>query len=177
MRLYRPIVSLPAVIGTLVLATFAAGAQTSPAHPPSNVKVALCKPTQGSTYVSGGFVPAYYPARPYYWGDAYGGRYYQPTVTTTSPELAIDYTNEGTKVAKVIEFGLIARGQLVAEVRDVGTFSPGAEIKHKFGLSQNVFPLGTGLPECLPLRITYADGTKWHSRHLPALTRGLYGQH
>ena len=181
MRLYRSIVSLPAAIGMLVLATFAAGAQTSPAnsmmtvaHPPSNIKVALCHPTQGSTYVSPGFVPAYYPARPYYWGDVYGRGYYQPTVSTTNPQLAIDYTNVGTKVAKVIEFGLIARGQLVAEVRDVGTFSPGAEIKHKFGLSRNVFPLGTGLPQCLPLRITYEDGTKWRSRHLPALTQGLY---
>ena len=50
---------------------------------------------------------------------------------------------------------------MVAEVRDVGTFSPGAEIKHQFGLSPNVFPLGTSIVECVPLKITFVDGSKW----------------
>ncbi|MGZ6181959.1 MAG: hypothetical protein ACXWNV_07900 [Vulcanimicrobiaceae bacterium] len=31
---------------------------------------------------------------------------------------------------------LIARGHLVAEVRDVGTFSPNVEIKHAFDLRE-----------------------------------------
>jgi len=141
-------------------------------HPPSNIKIARCEPTSGTTTVTPGFVPGYYPGRPFYWYDVYGRRFYQPAVRTRNPELAIDYTNEGSKVATTIEFGLVARGHLVAEVRDVGTFSPGAEIKHRFGISQNVFPLGTGMAQCLPLRITYQDGTKWRSRRLPALMAG-----
>ena len=139
------------------------------AHPGSNIHVSKCEPTQGSTFVTPGFVRAYYPAGQFWWYDAYGRRFYQPAVTRTSPQLAIDYTNTGAKVAKTIEFGLVARGHLVAEVRDVGTFSPGAEIKHTFGLSPNVFPLGTSLAQCVPLRITYEDGTHWRSLRLPAL--------
>ncbi len=162
----------------IIVAATAAGsmAQTKPAsiglisHPPSNIHVSKCEPTEGTTTVYGGYVPAYYPARtPYYWNDVYGRRFYQPTVSTTSPQLAIDYKNQGSKVATAIEFGLVARGHLVAEVRDVGTFSPGAEIKHRFGISKNVFPLGTGLAQCLPLRVTYQDGTHWRSLRLPAL--------
>ena len=139
------------------------------AHPPSEIKVSRCDPQQGNTFVSPAYVPGYYPVGRYYWTDVYGRRFYQPAVTRTNPELSIDYTNVGAKVAMEIEFGLVARGHLVAEVRDVGTFSPGAEIKHRFGLSPNVFPLGTSLAQCLPLRITYQDGSKWRSRRLPTL--------
>ena len=138
-------------------------------HQSSNIKVSRCDPQQGNTFVSSAYVPGYYPVGRYYWTDVYGRRFYQPAVTRTNPELSIDYTNEGAKVATQIEFGLVARGHLVAEVRDVGTFSPGAEIKHRFGLSPNVFPIGTGLAQCVPLRITYQDGTKWRSHRLPAL--------
>ena len=63
----------------------------------------------------------------------------------------------------------------MAEVRDVGTFSPGAEIKHKFGISTNVFPLQTGLPQCVPLGIQFEDGTKWRNPALPAHNPQLYG--
>jgi hypothetical protein len=144
------------------------------------IRVSKCEPYQNTTVVSGGyapgFVPAYYPypRNPYYWNDVYGYRYRQPQVVKSNPSLAIDYTNVGTKVASTIEFGLIARGALVAEVRDVGTFSPGAEIKHTFGISPNVFPIQTGLPQCVPLRITYKDGTHWKNPHLPAIQRSLY---
>ena len=117
--------------------------------------------------VSGGWVPAYYPPAPYYWPSVYGYRYYQPPVRTQNPTLAIDYSNATDKVMKQIEFGLIAGGRLVAEVKDVGTFSPGAEIKHEFGLSPNVFPLQTSMTRCVPLRITFEDGTKWRNPRLP----------
>jgi len=144
------------------------------------VHVSKCEPYQNTTVVNTGyapgFVPGYYPypRNPYYWNDVYGYRYLQPQVVKTNPSLAIDYTNVDKKVMSTIEFGLIARGALVAEVRDVGTFSPGAEIKHTFGISPNVFPISTGLPQCIPLRITYKDGTHWKNPHLPALQRALY---
>jgi len=73
-----------------------------------------------------------------------------------------------------IEFGLVANGVLRAEVRDVGTFSPGAEIKHSFGISANVFPIQTGLPQCIPLRITFADGSKWRNPALPHKNEKIY---
>lgn len=147
-----------------------------PAHP---IKVNKCNP-QRNNYTQAGYVPAYYPGGvgPY-WGwpsvYGYGYQYYQYPVSG-NPTLAIDYVNVTQTVMKDIEFGLVVRGNLVAEVRDVGTFSPGAEIKHEFGISRNVFPLQTSFQECVPLKITFADGTKWKNPHLPALRRSIYGQ-
>ncbi len=104
----------------------------------------------------------------------YGPSYYQAPVEN-DPTLGIDYMNATNVVMKQIEFGLIVRGSLVAEVKDVGTFSPGAEIKHKFGLSRNVFPLQTSYAKCVPLKITFEDGSKWKNPHLPAYHASMYG--
>lgn len=146
---------------------------TTHAHASSLIHVSDCNPKLNVSQ-SGGFVgytPAYYRG---YWGDPYGARYYQPAVTTTNPELAIHYMNVSSKPMTTIEFGLVANGILKAEVRDVGTFSPNAEIKHKFGISPNVFPIGTGLPQCVPLRITFADGTHWRNPALPPKNTHIY---
>jgi hypothetical protein len=164
-----------AVIAGLVV--FAVLASSTAAQPPMMamhvLKVNRCEP-QFRTNAYPGFVPAYYPRlTPWGWVDVYGYRYVQPPVAG-SGHLGIDYVNITSKTMSQIEFGLLARGSLVAEVRDVGTFSPGVEIKHEFGLNPNVFPLGTGLPRCVPLRITFADGTKWRNPHLPAIQRSLY---
>lgn len=141
------------------------------------IKVQQCKPALNETTFAGGpaygWAPGYYPSGPYYWSNVYGYRYYQPPVTTTSPELGIDYTNISHKTMREIEFGLIANRNLVAEVKDVGTFSPGVEIKHKFGISENVFPVQTALAECVPLKVLFADGTQWKSPHLPKLKHPL----
>ena len=146
-----------------------------PMSAPHPVKVTTCNPQQNAQAFGPAYVPGYYPVGPYYgWYDVYGYRYYQPPVVTTNPTLAIDYSNQTNKVMKEVEFGLIANGHLVAEVKDVGTFSPGVEIKHEFGLSQNVFPLQTALSHCVPLRITYADGTKWRNPRLPQHRRQMY---
>jgi hypothetical protein len=139
------------------------------------VHVSDCNPKL-NVQQSGGFVgyaPGFYGAGPY-WGDVYGARYYQPPITTTNPELAIHYKNISSKTMTEIEFGLVANGILRAEVRDVGTFTTGAEIKHRFGISPNVFPLQTGLPQCVPLRITFADGTKWRNPALPPKNEHIY---
>lgn len=115
----------------------------------------------------------YPPYGPYNWWSVYGYRYYEPPVTTTAPELGIDFTNMSSKEIHVVEFGLVTNGNLVAEVRDVGKFSPGIEIRHRFGISENVFPIQTALPLCVPLRITFADGEVWTSPHLPKLRAKL----
>ncbi len=144
------------------------------AHP---ISVNNCNP-QRNVSMAAGYVPAYYPVgmRPYWgWPSVYGLSYYQYPVAG-NPTLNIDYVNQTNVVMKDVEFGLVVNRNLVAEVRDVGTFSPGAEIKHEFGISRNVFPLQTGLPQCVPLKITFADGTKWKNPHLPALRRSIYGR-
>jgi hypothetical protein len=148
------------------------------AHP---IKINTCNPQRGETFVGGGWAPAYYPVGvgPYWgWPAVYGPTYtyYQYPVSHSNPTLGIDYVNDTNVVMKTIEFGLIAHGQLVAEAKDVGTFSPGVEIKHEFGLNPNVFPLATGIPECVPLKIHFEDGTVWKNPHLPALRHRLYGK-
>ena len=166
-----------------------AGAQSSAApammpattHPPHvtmthPIKVTTCNPKR-NTYTAAGYVPGYYPmgVGPYWgWPSVYGLNYYQYPVQG-NPTLSIDYRNATDVVMKDIEFGLVVHGNLVAEVRDVGTFSPGAEIKHEFGVSSNIFPIQTSFAECVPLKITFADGSKWKNPHLPALRRSIYG--
>ena len=158
-----------AVAAVLLTLGAPARAQTKVNGPP--LHISRCDPARNAQVH---YAPAFYPVGPYYWNDIYGVRYYQPPFRTSDPTLNIDYSNATSSVMSRIEFGLLANGRLVAEVRDVGTFSPGAEIKHSFGLSRNVFPLRTGLPRCIPLRITFADGTVWRNPRLPALRRQLY---
>ncbi|HEY1978164.1 MAG TPA: hypothetical protein VGG89_16550 [Candidatus Baltobacteraceae bacterium] len=146
---------------------------------PHPIKINGCNP-QHNNYMATGYAPAYYPVGvgPYWgWPAAYPGYTYYQYPVRGNPTLSIDYVNETTVPMKDIEFGLIAHGNLVAEVRDVGTFSPGAEIKHEFGLNPNVFPLRTSMTECVPLRITFTDGTKWKNPAMPHLNKGIYGKH
>jgi len=158
-------VALPSAIPTR--------ASASP-HASALIRVSACNPTlnvsRGPGYV--GYAPGYWGGP--YWGDVYGYRYYRAPMASTSPQLGIDYVNISARTMHAIEFGLIANGILKAEVRDVGTFSPNAEIKHTFGVSPNVFPIGTGLPRCVPLRITFADGTKWRNPELPPRNDKIY---
>ncbi len=158
------------VLSVALGATTGGAMAVSQSHHPVNVT--SCRPSR-NVMPAPGFVPAYYPPNLFYWNTVYGYRYYQPRMRTSNPMLAIDYTNETAKTMKEIEFGLVANGYLVAEVKDVGTFSPGAEIKHEFGLSREVFPLRTALSHCVPLRITYDDGTKWRNPQLPRMQHKL----
>ncbi len=150
----------------LMISTLGTAAVSPSSVPgPSLISVSKCVPEQG--VYRAGYTPAYYPMRPYSWRNVYGYTYYQPAYASSAPSLSIDYTNISSKTMREIEFGLIARGELIAEVKDIGTFTTGAEIKHQFGLSPNVFPIGTGLSQCVPLKISFADGTTWRSPHLP----------
>ena len=170
------VVGMPAVAHAQATSTHVAAAMTH-THMTHPIKVTTCNP-QRNTYMSGGYVPAYYPGGRYWgWPSVYGMGYsYYSYPVQGNPTLNIDYSNATDIVMKDIEFGLVVRGNLVAEVRDVGTFSPGAEIKHEFGISRNVFPLQTSFQECVPLKITFADGTKWKNPHLPALRSSIYGE-
>ena len=158
---------------TALAMTMAASVDT--VHP---VKVSTCHPNE-NIYNSTGFAPAYYPGGPYWgWPSVYGPAYnYYSYPVQGEPTLSIDYTNVTGAVMKDIEFGLVVHGTLIAEVRDVGTFSPNAEIKHQFGVSKNIFPIQTSFSQCVPLKITFEDGSKWKNPHLPALKASIYGKH
>jgi hypothetical protein len=142
---------------------------------PKLFKVSRCDAQRNVSTSYAAYSPGFYPyARPWYWGDPYGYGFYQPPITTSSPTMYVDFTNITHKVMKTVVWGLVANGRLVAEAKDVGTFSPGAEIKHKYGISENVFPLQTGLPQCVALSVTFEDGTHARNPNLPAVRRELF---
>ena len=140
-------------------------------HAGSFVHVNNCNPSMNLHTTT--YTPGYWGAARWWW-DPYGTRFYAPASTSANAWLGIDYVNVSSKTMHTIEFGLVANGVLKAEVRDVGTFSPNAEIKHRFPLSPNVFPIGTGLPRCVPLRIAFADGTHWRNPALPHRNDHIY---
>jgi hypothetical protein len=150
--------------------------QVTTPHP---IQVHGCNPERNVSYGWSGYTPGFYGPGVYggYWGwpSVYGPTYYQAPVEH-DPTLGIHYVNVTNQVMKQIEFGLIVRGELVAEVKDVGTFSPGADIKHKFGLSPNVFPLQTSYAKCVPLKIVFEDGSHWKNPHLPGYRASMYGR-
>jgi hypothetical protein len=176
-------VALCLTVGLPALTTAQTGqvAMSAAAHvtTPHPINVNNCSPQRNVSYNWAGYTPGFYGPAVYggYWGwpSVYGPTYYQAP-PQNHPTLGIDYVNATNVVMKQIEFGLIVRGDLVAEVKDVGTFSPGVEIKHEFGLSPNVFPLQTSFAKCVPLKITFEDGSKWKNPHLPRYQASMYGR-
>jgi hypothetical protein len=173
---------LHALMLTAALAATAATGQaqtmTLVQGPAQLINVNRCDPQRAVNMPAySGFAPAFYPFTPYTWVDPYGFPYSQFPPTASSGTLSIDYMNVSSRVMTTIDFGLVARGKLVAEVRDVGKFSPKAEIKHQFGLDPNVFPLRTALSTCVPLHIVFADGTSWKNPHLPPNRHDIYKHH
>ncbi|HEV2908031.1 MAG TPA: hypothetical protein VGX02_02075 [Candidatus Eremiobacteraceae bacterium] len=140
----------------IVLAALAVLAMSIPVSAgqmmPGNIMVNECVPNEGSPSQS--------------WVGPWGGMYAQ---TGTPSTLTIHYINEAPKTASSIEFGLLANNRLIAAVRDKGKFSTGAKIKHVFGISPNVFPIGTAFTFCVPLRIKYADGSVLTNPKAPAI--------
>jgi len=120
-----------------------------------------------------GYTSGWTPGAPYYFNDPLGASYYQPP-TSGSSNLFIDFVNVTNKEMKVIEFGAEYRGVLVAEARDVGTFSSNAEIKRKYGVNPNLEPPKGLQLKCEPLKIEYADGTVWTRSSMPSPSPELY---
>ena len=141
-------VSLLAMLALVAIVIPVGAAQTMTGH----IQVNECVPEQGVPSQS--------------WVGPYGRMYSQ---TGTPSTLTIHYINEAPKPASTIEFGLVANNRLIAEVRDKGTFSTGAKIKHVFGISPNVFPIGTAFTFCVPLRVKYADGSVWTNPNPPSM--------
>ena len=123
-----------------------------------------------------GYTSGYTPGAPYWFNDPMGHAYYQPG-TSGSSNLFIDFTNVTGKEMKVIEWGAEVRGVLVAEARDVGSFSPNAEIKRKYGVNPNIVPKEGVKLSCVPTKIEFADGTTWKPSEEPPASPTLYQGH
>ena len=109
------------------------------------------------------FSPALYPAGPgpFLDVDADGPLYALLAPEPIGAALSISYANATTRVMKSVDFGFVSGGSIIAHVRDVGRFSPHAAIKHDFEIDAGVFKLRAALAQCIPLHITYADGSTW----------------
>lgn len=85
-------------------------------------------------------------------------------VASTSNGIKIQFTNESSKTADLINFGVDSNGQTFV-IRDVGTFSPGIEITHRYrnGAGQ-AFVLPAFISpkfKCKVDSVRFTDGTVW----------------
>jgi hypothetical protein len=151
----------------LIVIAVAAAPATGRANPP--VRVVACQTARnfmdsGSPFpFSGGawtWAMLGDNSGPYYMpmDDSYFHNY-EPSVLRGGPTLAVDYSNQTASVIRSIEFGVMTRGRLIAEFQDAGTFSPATEISHDFRIPN----LGSGGLTCVPLRVTFSDGSTWNS--------------
>lgn len=86
-----------------------------------------------------------------------------------SSGMQIQFTNESNKVADLINFDVRSNGvQFV--IRDVGTFSPGVTIDHRFRNSQGqAFVLPAFIPpnvKCHVASVRFTDGTVWPAKNV-----------
>ncbi len=86
------------------------------------------------------------------------------SLTSTSSGIRIQFTNESSKPADLINFEVNSNGERFV-IRDVGTFSPGIEIDHKYrnGAGQAFVLPAFIAPNvtCSVASIRFADGTTW----------------
>ena len=104
-----------------------------------------------------------------YYYDIWGRYITQPG---RQAALEVTYTNVTSKVAKMVDIGLVARKYLQAEVHDVGTFSPNIAIDHEFSIPNSSYPVGIPhiAQSCVILRVQFADGSKWVNPKPPPIT-------
>ena len=119
--------------------------------PGSNVLLVECNPHQHSAGQAHPWIDPYG-----YWHRNLGQFPYREAF------LAITFENKGPLIAAEIDFGLVARGSLIAVAKDVGKFPPGVTIDHEFVVSPEVLPLDS-VPYCAVLRVKYADGSVWRN--------------
>ena len=152
------IFTLAALAIALAASTGASYAQSLKQTPGSQISVTQCYPHRHQPGVGA----------PHPWIDPYGILHSNVnTFPYAEGFLAITYANQAAKPATEVDFGLVARGSLIAVVNDAGTFSPNVAIAHEFSVSPEIFPIGTSLPYCAVMRVKYADGTEWRNPSPP----------
>jgi hypothetical protein len=145
--------TIAAAIAALPIVTPAQDLQQTPG---SNIVVTWCHPHIHTA------------AQRHPWIDVWGHWHPGPGFPYWDAFLGISYRNTAKVAATEVDFGLVARGYLIAVARDVGTFSPGVLIDaHEFQIARDAFPIGTAFPYCAVMRVKYADGTVWENPHPP----------
>ena len=150
-----------AVIACALMVPVAAAAATPAAAP---VTVSKCESAPHPFDPSTGYVTATQADQGALVPDAYGHDF-PKTSKGANPVLGIDFTNTTNKAISLVDFAYIGDGKMVTEVRDVGSFGPGIEIKHEFMIALEKFP--TLSQRCVPLQVRFVDGTMWKNPELP----------
>lgn len=74
-------------------------------------------------------------------------------------EWHVNYQNSSAKPIVASDFALIMHGKIDAAARNLHSLAPGDGTTARFGLyDNNVYH-----PQCIPLRVNYADGTVWYN--------------
>lgn len=134
------------VLGTVLLASGTANAAITQT-PGSRVLITKCDPR------------AYNNAT----NETFRATPYKTGLRTT---LTVDYQNDAPNAATAVVFGLVSNGKLVGVGQDNGTFSPEAAISHELILNQELAP--DTQPQCVVLRVKYANGTAWFNPSAPS---------
>jgi hypothetical protein len=101
---------------------------------------------------------AFYASGISYWPQGYGMQgSVVGGVRTVEASLLVDFVNQTPQTIRSVDFALFSRGFWVAEVVDAGQFSAGAEVAHTLQL--RAFPVA-GSMECVPMAVTFSDGTQ-----------------
>jgi hypothetical protein len=79
------------------------------------------------------------------------------TELNTPGSVSLAFRNVSNVAATDVTFDLNSFGATVARIHDVGTFSPGATIRHRFTDSANASTQTVRVAE-----VKFADGTVWH---------------
>jgi hypothetical protein len=146
-----------ALLAATILIPLTGTEQIAPRQTPgSRIHVTQCEPHQ---HTAGS---AFHP-----WIDPYGYWHRTGDFPYRDGFLAVTYMNNAPVPATEVDFGLVARGSLVAAATDKGTFSQGVPISHEFTIDPNVFPIGTSFPYCAVLRVRYANGREWDNPRPP----------
>lgn len=88
------------------------------------------------------------------------GPSHSPNRVNGRPYLAIAYTNRTRNTVTTVKFGLTVGDNLVGEALDKDSASPGADVKRALTLDAHLPQIPTNV-ECIPLEVTYGDGTYW----------------
>ena len=153
--------------------------QASQVAMPHPIQVNACNPERNISYNYAGYTPGFYPSYGLYgrywgWPSVYGPTYYQAPVEN-DPTLGIDYVNVTHVVMKQIEFGLLVRGAWSPRSRTSERSRRARRSSTSSASVRNVFPLQTSYAKCVPLKITFEDGSQWKNPHLPAYRASMYG--
>ncbi len=97
-----------------------------------------------------------------------------PIPASTSNGIEIEFVNESTKTATLINFAVHSSGDHFV-IRDVGTFSPGVSIKHQFKNGQGqAFVLPAFISPNVTCHVTsakFSDGSLWEQGEPPTTTQ------